>query len=145
VNRRPQQDTIIMGNRGRRNYLDATGRELHVGDFITYVTRSGSSVYVNFGRIKELIDTDSPAYVGYGERLDPNEAAPRVESWDYAFKIKLIPYEYDRMRDRWHLPTRWDYDQATGKGEHVMPDNEDDVKVRTISAVERVIRLDLDV
>lgn len=136
---------IVVGRPNARAYLDATGRCLNEGDFITYVTRSGSSVYVNYGKIKQIIDLDHAVYIGYGERADNASAAPRVMSWDYAYKLKIIPYEYDRVRTRWTLPTKWEKNPLTGVYGHV-EQAESDVKVRTINAVERVIRLDfLDV
>ena len=136
---------IVVGRPNAREYLDGTGRCLNEGDFIAYVTRSGSSVYVNFGKIKEIIDLDLPVYIGYGERATPEDAAPRVYSWDYAYKLKIIPYEFNRLGGRWSPPIKWEYDPVTGQGQYV-EQSEDDVKVRTINAVERVIRLDfLDV
>lgn len=37
-------------------HKDIAGNEIKVGDFIFYATRAGSSVYMKFGRVQELLN-----------------------------------------------------------------------------------------
>lgn len=135
-------NTITLGNEHDRQYTDAFGRPLRVGDFIAHAIARSSSVHLNVYKIDAIKDTDKPAYVDstYDEFLD---AHTRIESWDRAFSLRVIRYEFDGVKNRVKLPQKYQSLPPTYEGTYVdLP--EADHKRNTIKAVQRVIRLDLD-
>ena len=124
---------IILGKKNARKYRDMLGREINVGDIFAHATARSSSVYMNLYKIKEIIPLDAPAHVG-SESL-PGGGYRRIQSWDTAFKLKVITMEFSAMEGI-KLPKVWD--SNSGKYSDVP---EDEHKLKTISAVDRIVRV----
>jgi len=135
-----QVPDYVIGNPRRREYKDAIGRPLKVGDIICYATARSSNVHQNFGRILGIKDTNRPVFVGWAPRRDKESAAPRMMSWDYAYELKVEYMEYDHF---YEVFKRKDVHEP-GVGYRPATDA-DQPRPNTIKRVDRVIRLDLDV
>lgn len=129
---------IIEGIPGRRDYRDRFGRSIRPGDYFFHVHTASSTVYPCIYKVVSFVDTSAPAVIG----RTPDGRV--VKSWDNAFKVKAIKMDFDRVLNRVVLPKLWIKGPPPNYGEwRNVPENQH--KTTTISAVERIVRLDLDV
>lgn len=132
---------IIEGDPNNRAYIDMLGRPQYVGGYFAHAHAVSSSVNVYVYKIVEFIDLPRAKSIG----MTPDRR--QVQSWDAAYKVRAIRMDVDRVTGQIRLPKVYIKQPIpgnpwNGSWEHVP---EDQIKPSTITAVDRIVRLDLDV
>lgn len=129
---------IVEGNEHARHYKDMLGQKLQVGDLFVHSSARSSSVSTHIYKVVSFVDLSYPATLG----RTPDGRV--VQSWDTAFKVKAIRMHVDRVMGAISLPPVWVSGRGSLNGSFEnLP--EDQHKPSTISAVERIVRVDPDV
>jgi hypothetical protein len=132
--------TYTLGDPNNRKYLDATGKGLAPGDTVLYCVAQSSSVSMRFAIIDSFVDLSHPVYLC---EKDGN----RLETWDRAYKAKVKTLaKKDSLDPYWGVPDDVQYvPNGQGFDRIVTPQTLDDIKTNTITAVQRLVKVDIPV
>lgn len=134
---------IVLGDKRNRTYRDMMGRPISVGDYFVHSQARSSSVFTSIYKIVNIVDTDTPKLLGT-EKDKMDGSWIRVLSWDYAYKLKAVSMNVDKRRGEVTVPPKWVRTNQPGKYDGEWCDAPlEDHKPSTISAVERIVRVDV--